>query len=928
MKRKPLQGLKLLSFLIVNCCWLTGQVIETFPKFPTINDSVDVTFNVDSCACNLMGYAGDIYAHTGVLTTQSADNGDWKREIAEWGSNIEKAKLQKIDDKTYKLKISPNIKTYYSLEATDTVTSLAFVFRSSDGSKQSSNLYKKIYKPGLSIDIIVPCSDIVVKMDDTITIEAEAVMIGVPDPDSIVLYVDDTLKTVSYTTDIQYKYIVKKAGKYWIKIVAENEDYLAADSIFYFVRDEVPIADFPDTLIDGINYIDTSTVTLILHAPHKESAILTGDFNNWNLSNEYLMNRSTDGERYWITIDNLEKGKEYAFQYVVDGNIRIADPYADKVLDPANDQYIAETTYPGLKEYPAGKTTEIVSVFQTNQQEYEWEVTDFTPVPVTDLVIYELLVRDFTAAGNFQTLIDTLNYLENLGVNAIELMPVNEFEGNDSWGYNPSFYFAVDKAYGTKNDFKHFVDECHKRDIAVFMDMVLNHTYGQSPLVRLYFDPLAGDYGQPTSESPWYNEECPHSPWCWGNDFNHKSIATKTFVNRVNRYWIEEYMIDGYRFDFTKGFTNHIGDGMAYDTMRIKILKDMYDSIKAVNENTVVIFEHLSDNLEEKELANHGILLWGKMTDNYNEATMGYSSDLSGISYKTRGWDGPNLVGYMESHDEQRLMYKNITFGKEVEGYNVRDLDNSLRRIEAAASMFFTIPGPKMLWQFGELGYDVDIDYNGRVGKKPIRWEYFDNQLRNRLYQVFSALIKLRTEEPLFKTDDFDLSVNSALKRVRLYSTDLNAVIIANFDVVDGTIDPAFQHTGKWYNYFSGDSIDITNVNDVISLKPGHYIIYTDKKLTTPPELPSTITEYMASGELGFYPNPTNGQISFQSHQSGLCKIGMYNMAGKLIYSQFIESVIDQEVTLDINRNNVASGMYIVRLEYNNTVKQGKLVVK
>ncbi len=170
------------------------------------------------------------------------------------------------------------------------------------------------------------------------------------------------------------------------------------------------------------------------------------------------------------------------------------------------------------------------------------EITDLK-LFTEELVIYELHIRDFVGTRAIKTVMDTLDYLERLGVNAIELMPINEFEGNDSWGYNPSFYFAPDKAYGTENDYKRFIDECHKRGIAVIIDMVLNHSYGQSPLVQLYFDPTAGDYGQPTAQNPWYNEVCPHEPYCWGYDFDHESAQTKKFVDRVNRFWIENYKV-------------------------------------------------------------------------------------------------------------------------------------------------------------------------------------------------------------------------------------------------------------------------------------------------------------------------------------------------------------------------------------------------
>ncbi|MGD2035196.1 MAG: alpha-amylase family glycosyl hydrolase, partial [Bacteroidales bacterium] len=779
---KSIRLCRLTSFLLaLSVTGLSAQVIESDPLYPTVNDPVDITFYPDQCDCDLKDHTGDIYAHTGLITSESSDQGDWKFVVAEWDENTEKAKLEKINSTTYVLHITPDLKTYYEIPDGTGVEQLAFVFRNPDGTQQTSNIYYDVYDPGLSVSLTEPSGDLVVKLTDTIDIFAEAIMLGTSDPDSITLYIDDAISHISYEDTLRYEFIVSTAELHWIKVIADNGTFHVADSAFFFVRDDLTVADLPAGAVDGINYIDTSTVTVVLHAPYKDNVLLIGDFNDWQLDNDYLMNRTPDEERYWLTLSNLTKGEEYAFQYLVDGNIRIADPYTDKILDPDNDESIPESSYPDLKPYPKGKTTQIVSVFQTAQDTFRWEVEQFVPVSVTDLVIYELHIRDFVENSNFKTVTDTLDYLEELGINAVELMPVSEFEGNDSWGYNPSFYFAVDKYYGTKNDFKLFVDECHKRGMAVLMDLVLNHSYGQSPMVRLYFDPQAGEYGQPTPESPWYNEECPHEPWCWGYDFNHESAATKTFVTRVNRYWMEEYKIDGYRFDFTKGFTNTIGDGWEYDASRISILKAMYDSIKAVNENALVIFEHLSENTEETELANYGILLWGKMTDPYNEATMGYhdgsKSDLSGISYLSRSWDMPHLVGYMESHDEQRLMYKNQTWGNSSGNYDVKGLNTGLARMEAAATFFFTVPGPKMVWQFGELGYDVDIDEPCRVCRKPIRWEYFDHANRYRLYQVFSALIRLRTEEDLFETTDFSLDVSSALKKMHLNSSSMNAAI-------------------------------------------------------------------------------------------------------------------------------------------------------
>jgi 1,4-alpha-glucan branching enzyme len=399
---------------------------------------------------------------------------------------------------------------------------------------------------------------------------------------------------------------------------------------------------------DGINYNSSSSVTLVLHAPYKNYVFTTGDFTGWRISDKGYMKKTPDAERYWIQIDGLESRKEYRFQYLVDNEIYIADPYADKVLDPWNDSSITAETYPGLIPYPKDTASGIVSVLQTSQVPYTWKTTDYTLPEKSKLTIYELLIRDFVAKHDFKTLTDTLSYLDDLGINAIELMPVSEFEGNLSWGYNPSFYFAPDKYYGPKNDMKAFVDSCHKRGIAVIMDIVLNHCMGQSPFVQLFLDHYASDQIYMKIPNPWFNASSPNPVYKWGADFNHESTSTQQLVDRVNAYWLTEYKIDGFRFDFTKGFTNTVGDGSAYDASRIAILKRMAGKIWSVNPEAYIILEHFAQDAEEKELAEYGMMLWGNKNHDYSEAAMGYSSDLTTASYLGRGWTVPNLAYVQE----------------------------------------------------------------------------------------------------------------------------------------------------------------------------------------------------------------------------------------------------------------------------------------
>ena len=217
-----------------------------------------------------------------------------------------------------------------------------------------------------------------------------------------------------------------------------------------------------------------------------------GDFNNWTVSSSNAMTNSTDGTRWWIQVDNLNPAAEYAYEYLIDGKIKVADPYSNKVLDSANDKYIPTSVYPNIKAYPSGKGNGIVSDIQYSAPAYTWKTASFTRPSPKNLVVYELLVRDFVGTHSYQTLKDTLSYLVNLGVNAIELLPVNEFEGNDSWGYNSNFMFALDKYYGTPNDYKAFVDACHAKGIAVIQDIVLEDQFGSSPMVQMYWNAATG----------------------------------------------------------------------------------------------------------------------------------------------------------------------------------------------------------------------------------------------------------------------------------------------------------------------------------------------------------------------------------------------------------------------------------------------------
>ena len=858
---------------------VNAQVVSLSPVFPTQSQNVTITFDASKGNGALAGQSL-VYAHTGVITNLSNSPTDWRYVQGNWGTDDSKVRMTSIGNNKFQL--SFNISSFYGVPSSENVQRLAFVFRNANGSIVGRNTDGS--------DIFVSISDGSFRYN----------IISTPFGNPQILFLNDTLKYLIQSSDVSnislningVNLITKESvqtvdtfltgaqlglGKHWIKTTLIHNGNTYSDSALVLVRgtSSTFVGVPPAGIVDGINYLNDSTVLLQFLAPQKNFVYLIGDFNNWELDPNYEMKRTPDGIRYWIQITGLEPGKEYAFQYSIDKQqLRVADPYADKFLDGDNDKFIDAETYPNLKPYPLGKTTHYVSVFQTAQKPYNWLITDFKKPASNNLVIYELLIRDFVGKHNYQALIDTISYLKRLGINAIGLMPFNEFEGNESWGYNTAFYFAPDKYYGTKDKLKEFIDVCHQNGIAVIMDMVLNHSFGQSSMVRMYFNTSTGK----PQNNPWFNEDAKH-PFNVGYDFNHESIYTQNFVDTVVKYWIKEYKIDGYRFDLSKGFTQRntpidVSAWSSYDQSRINLWKRISDKFRPTCQDCYLILEHFADNSEEKVLSDYGFMFWGNINHAFNEATMGYTSDLRPALWQHRGWSEPNLIRYAESHDEERLMYKNLNFGFTSPNYTTRDTLTALERCEAAAVILAAMPGPYMIWQFGELGYpysintckDGTVNNNCRLDNKPIRWDYLNQAPRKRLYNVFSAMNSLKSKYQVFATGTITHNLTSAVKTMLLNDSSLNVFVAANFGTSTLPLIRKVSRTGWWYNFFDGDSVYFNSTSDTVQLKPGKYLLLTDVKLEKPNlEISTKMEEILENEELTIFPNPTSGFINIRS---------------------------------------------------------------
>ena len=589
----------------------------------------------------------------------------------------------------------------------------------------------------------------------------------------------------------------------------------------------------PSGLKQGITYgADGTSVTLCTYAASRtESAkrvFLLGDMTDWKLSKDYQLYK--DGNYFWITLTGLTKGKEYRFQYAVeraDGvRKQICDLYSEKVLHP-DDKWEPKTADPTLIGYPTkGADGGYVTVIQPGKADYNWSsaTLNFKRPNKNNLIIYETWVLDYTTTRTFKGLMDRLDYIQNLGVNAIELMPITEFEGNQSWGYNPTLYFAMDKSYGKAEDMKAFVDACHQRGIAVILDMVFNHTTGQNPMAKLYPWTSSSPTETELRFNPWFNvsTEVKHDNNDYGEDWNHGFEPAHEMFTRVLQYWLKEFKVDGYRLDLSHGICGR----NTYDA--VDQLKDYYDKgVKAVSSDAYMILEHWGSSMgsDRPKLINYGMQCWANTNNAYCQTAMGWLKD--GDSFDEANQDG--YVSYCESHDEERMQYKCKKYGN---GDLQTNEEARLGRVAENVAFNVLLNGSHMLWQFEEIGYDISIDQNGRTGTKPNPKTkgYFTQAERVDAFTKSAQVITLRTQlmPSVFEGNPTASSISSG-KALRTIQWGNNVFAVANFGV-EGN-QAVSMPSGTWYDYLGGAA---KATSSTCVLAPGELKVFTSTAVKAP----------------------------------------------------------------------------------------------
>ena len=766
-------------FVLVAAC--ASAQVTTDPAIieKGYDGQIKFTYDPSLSKGKAMVNATECYSHMGLITADSKDNGDWKyiqSGADDWGTKKE-PQWTKVGS-NWELTI-PSIYTFFGCPTTEEIIAIAMVFH--DGNGKNS-------KEGKDVN-----------------------------GNNIILFLDEE----NIPTDI------------W------------ADFTPAAVVNETR----PSGISNGIYYDpnDPTVVTLCTYAANKTAAashvFVLGDMTNWRLDNAYQMKK--DGNYFWLKLTGLTAGQEYRFQYAIeraDGeHVQISDLYSEKVISQ-NDQ-LARKADPTLIGYPLrGADGGYVTVIQPGKPAFQWSqaTLSFQRPNKDNLVIYEVWPYDHTAERTLTALTGRLDYIENLGVNAVELMPMCEFEYPDGWGYAPTHYFASHKACGSSEQLKTFIDECHKRGIAVIIDMVFNHATGLNPMNKLY----------PLAQNPWFNVNPPHGDNVF-EDWNHDFEPAHEMFTRALQYWLREYKVDGFRLDLSHGIC-----GPTYNA--VDNLKDYYNNgVKAVSPDAYMILEHWGktstgdlDRAQQKELTDAGMMCWENTGEAYQQIAMGYSSNSSLVNANR-----DKYVSYCESHDEERCFFKARKWGS---GSVATDEDVRLNRVPMVLALTCLLDGPTMFYHFAELGFDNSkfMTADGVWGKDGYQAygadnvpEYINEEVkmypkkrpegwmkggaRMQAYQKVAQILQLRTrlKKEVFEGNPTNSSVGATNLRTIQWGSDV--FVCGNISAT--TTQNVSLPSGTWYDYLAGG----TNAAATYTLQPGEIKVFTGSKIT-PPVIPAS----------------------------------------------------------------------------------------
>jgi hypothetical protein len=333
-------GCAVIAVLVTN-----AQLLTWSPAFPKDNDNIVITVDATKGNQGLLNFSAPVYVHIGAITNLSTSPSNWLHAPFTWGSADPAAIATPAGTNKWSFNVN-NPRTFFNLAAGEQLKAIAILFRQGNCSNcqaqrnaDGSDMYVPIYDNSLAVRITnplrepkyVPTPEPITKtVGDVINIAALSNA-----PANLKLLLNGTtVQTASNATAISANPTITAAGNDTIIVEADNGSIIRRDTFKFFVSPAITIAPLPAGVKDGINYINSTTVTLVLNAPSKSRVSVIGEFpgSNWAEQPQYLMNKTPDGKYWWLQISGLTPGTEYAFQYLVDGTLKIAEPYSEKIL--------------------------------------------------------------------------------------------------------------------------------------------------------------------------------------------------------------------------------------------------------------------------------------------------------------------------------------------------------------------------------------------------------------------------------------------------------------------------------------------------------------------------------------------------------------------------------------------------------------------
>lgn len=886
----------LLPFIAGWCALaLSAQIVTTSPAVvQTDSRNIVITYHAGQGNKGLAGLTSKVYAHTGVITSESTGPGDWKYAPT-WLDNSAKYEMTYVGPDTWLLTI-PDIDTYYGITSGgETVEQLMFVFRDATGSREGKtanggDISVPVYPSGFQVVLSSSLESTVINDSSPVTLT-----VNTTSPSDIRLYVEgdksNPIATGSAVMSVSGSKAFSSVGSY--NIIAEATPVSGGGTTKTATMTLVKLgasqkSDYPGGVPEmGAVRAADGSVTFCIAAPGKESMVLVPSWNGYKVSAEYQMKyQDYNGYRYfWTTVAGLDENTDYIYYYLADGVRAVGDPYARLVLDPWSDKYISSDVFPDMPQYPVGSVPEglPLAVYNSGADTYDWQVTDFQGVDPDQLVIYELLIRDFTgtegeanAEGTVAGVMEKLDYLQSLGVNAIELLPIMEFNGNNSWGYNTNFYFAPDKAYGRPDDYRRLIDECHRRGMAVILDIVFNQSDGLHPWYQLYTP----------QTNPFYNASAPHA-YSVLNDWKQENpLVERQWIDAL-KYWLTSYNVDGFRFDLVKGLGNSDSYGAtynssanswsgvsventdAYNQSRVDRMKRLHAAMKTVKPHAYFINENLAGTEEENAMAADGELNWANVNYSSIQFAEAQFSDRCDLNRFYAPLDSERLwgstVSYAESHDEERMAYALAGYDGTANVINAIKNSEELttRRLGSVAAAMLMSPGAHMIWQFQEFGADQTTknESGNDTSPKKVVWSYLDNEYRAGLKDTYAALCRIRNDNP----EMFEKDVNATVRN--MYTTavagsivltkgdkELVLVIRPNGPTVSGTtvrdlassVEVPLTKDSSRYQLLAasyGQSPKLNVTTGKVSLKGGAFALFGTDDLAAIDDIASDVTQ-------------------------------------------------------------------------------------